>query len=71
MNSNLQNGITQFWFLLSTHHLMVLCICIKFCENIFNSSKVMKWIKFNMKNLQKGIKSFKIDALRMLMGMVA
>ena len=35
--------------------LMMLCICIKFHDNIFHSFKVKEWTYFHTKKLQRGI----------------
>ena len=35
-------GKTELWFMCSAHCLMVLYICVKFCENITNGIRVME-----------------------------
>ena len=51
-NYKLQRDVTQkihiqeLWFLHSACHLLVLNICMKFCEYILNSSKVIEPTRF-------------------------
>ena len=46
---NVQRTITpkvdnpELWFMCSAHSLIVVYICVKFCENILDSIRVMVW----------------------------
>ena len=46
---NVQRAITpkvgkpELQFMCSTHHLLVLYICVKFCENNSDGIRVMEW----------------------------
>ena len=43
-------GNSELWFLCSTHHIMVIYICIKFQENISKSFQVTEWTHIYYRN---------------------
>ena len=44
-------GNSKLWFLCSAHYIMVICICIKFQENISNNFQVIERTHILQKSL--------------------
>ena len=48
--NNTKSKQSELWFMCSACCLMVLCICIKFCENVTNSIRVMERTRVHGRN---------------------